>query len=308
MIRMNNRVYGIIGIGSYMANWNADFTNQPKTLGNGMIFGSDKALKYSIRYHMVNKNEKVLYYKTFKDEKEKLQPLSLDEKYKMMFGEEIIKDKNASGILRNLFSTADIINFGATYAGKVNISILGIVQIGQAFNKFGDTEIHTQNILSPFRDGTKTNADATTLGTHTITDEAHYVYPFVVNPKAIDNYKRIIPELKYTIEDYNKFKRGALEGATLLNTVNKIGCENEVGLFITVKEDSELYIPSLDSYIEVYKDDKVVYNFMELTNLLNNITEEIEEVELFYNPLKIRLEGIEGFNYNVRDIVTKKAL
>ena len=305
---MNNRIYGVIGIGSYMANWNADFTNQPKTLGNGMIFGSDKALKYSIRNHMVNNNEKVMYYKTFKDEKGKLQPLSLDEKYEMTFGDKIEKGKKIEEILRNLFSATDVINFGATYAGKVNIGILGIVQIGQAFNKYDNTEIHTQSILSPFRDGTKEGADATTLGTHTITDEAHYVYPFAVNPKVINNYKEIIPDLSYSFEDYNKFKIGALEGATLLNTVNKMGCENEVGVFIILKENSELYIPALDSYVEIFKDDKIIYDFTQLTNLLKTITDEIKEAELFYNPLKIKLKGIDDFNYNIKNIVTKKAL
>ena len=42
---MNKRVYGVIGISSIMANWNADFSGYPKTISNGRTFGSDKALK-----------------------------------------------------------------------------------------------------------------------------------------------------------------------------------------------------------------------------------------------------------------------
>ena len=38
---MNKRVYGIIGISSVMANWNADFTGYPKTTTKGDVFGSD---------------------------------------------------------------------------------------------------------------------------------------------------------------------------------------------------------------------------------------------------------------------------
>ena len=45
---MKNRVYGVIGIKSKMANWNADFTGRPKTTSDGTIFGSDKAFKYPI--------------------------------------------------------------------------------------------------------------------------------------------------------------------------------------------------------------------------------------------------------------------
>ena len=44
---MNKRVYGVIGISSIMANWNADFSGYPKTISDGRTFGSDKALKIS---------------------------------------------------------------------------------------------------------------------------------------------------------------------------------------------------------------------------------------------------------------------
>ena len=42
---MDKRVYGVLGISSIMANWNADFSGNPKTVENGDIYGSDKALK-----------------------------------------------------------------------------------------------------------------------------------------------------------------------------------------------------------------------------------------------------------------------
>ena len=45
---MDKRVYGVIGISSIMANWNADFSGYPKSLSDGTIFGSDKALKCGI--------------------------------------------------------------------------------------------------------------------------------------------------------------------------------------------------------------------------------------------------------------------
>ena len=46
---MDKRVYGVIGISSIMANWNADFSGYPKSLSDGTIFGSDKALKYPMK-------------------------------------------------------------------------------------------------------------------------------------------------------------------------------------------------------------------------------------------------------------------
>jgi hypothetical protein len=52
-----NRVYGVIGIGANMANWNADFTGRPKSTSNGDIFGSDKALKYPMKKMWENQNK-----------------------------------------------------------------------------------------------------------------------------------------------------------------------------------------------------------------------------------------------------------
>ena len=39
---MDKRVYGVLGISSIMANWNADFSGYPKTTSDGRTFGSDK--------------------------------------------------------------------------------------------------------------------------------------------------------------------------------------------------------------------------------------------------------------------------
>lgn len=43
---MEKRIYGVLGISSIMANWNADFTGYPKSMSDGTVYGSDKALKY----------------------------------------------------------------------------------------------------------------------------------------------------------------------------------------------------------------------------------------------------------------------
>ena len=61
---MDKRVYGVIGILSKMANWNADFTGYPKTTSDGETFGSDKALKYPMKKMWENQGKKVLYIKS----------------------------------------------------------------------------------------------------------------------------------------------------------------------------------------------------------------------------------------------------
>ena len=57
---MNKRVYGVVGIKSRLANWNADFTGRPKTTSNGDVFGSDKAFKYPIKKMWEANGEKAL--------------------------------------------------------------------------------------------------------------------------------------------------------------------------------------------------------------------------------------------------------
>jgi CRISPR-associated protein Csh2 len=68
-----------------MANWNADFTGRPKSTSNGDIFGSDKALKYPMKKMWENEGKKVLYIKSFKEEKDSVIPRKLAERYSLLF-------------------------------------------------------------------------------------------------------------------------------------------------------------------------------------------------------------------------------
>lgn len=299
-INMSKRVHGIIGIKSRMSNWNADFTGRPKTISSGEIFGSDKALKYSCKKMWLNQDEKVMYIKSFKLEKkakegEKLQPKSLAERYEELFGQELEPKISSKEVLSNLFSAIDVMNFGATFAeSNQNISITGAVQIGQGFNFYEDSRVEIQDILSPFRNSTKDNADASTLGTKIVSNEAHYFYPFTINPDAYNEYKNIVDDFKgYTDEAYVKFKEASLCGATLLNTNSKMGCENEFALFVECKKDSKLYLPDLTSMIIFEKNDKeYIIKFYEKFDLLNKdeIKEQIEKIELYYNPYTMKEE------------------
>ena len=235
---MNKRVYGVLGISSIMANWNADFSGYPKTTSDGETFGSDKALKYPMKKMWDNEGKKVLYIKSMclgkKGEEIALIPRTLKERYEFLFDVKDLKDcKDIKKILENLMSAVDVKNFGATFAESGNnISITGAVQIGQGFNKYMDTNPEEQQILSPFRDAKDTDAKNSTLGTKIVSNEAHYFYPFVINPMA---YKELI-ELEvtegYTEEDYQNFRRTSLVMATSFATNSKVGCENEFALFV----------------------------------------------------------------------------
>jgi len=295
------RVYGVIGIKAKMANWNADFTGRPKSTSNGDIFGSDKALKYPMKKMWENEGKNVLFIKSWKEEKSSIVPRKLADRYALLFGE-IDKKTDTKEVMKNLFNATDVKNFGATFAEEgQNISITGAVQFGQGFNKFDDTNIEVQDILSPFADSTKEDAKQSTLGTKITVDEAQYFYGFSINPKNYDEYKTLLGTdfQGYTDANYQEFKKVALVSATAYNTNSKFGCENEFALFIEC-EDDECYLPDLSDYIDFDSKKREI----DLSKVEKLIKDKYKNVEVYYNPFKLSVNTtLDTFN-----IFTKEKL
>lgn len=313
---MNKRVYGVIGISSIMANWNADFSGYPKTISDGRTFGSDKALKYPMKKMWENEGKKVLYIKSMKFAEKKgevsLVPRSLKERYDYLFGESSKEEaKDSRKVLTNLMKAVDVKNFGATYAESGNnIAITGAVQIGQGFNVYDMTEPQEQQILSPFRDASKEGgsgeeAKNSTLGTKIVSDEAHYLYPFVVNPAAYKELTELGVTEGYTEDDYADFKRASLVCATSFATNSKAGCENEFALFVEIKQD--IYLPNLAPYIHFQKGEEKNVFSVSCGELLKELSDNILSAEIYYNPNTILLEqNIEAVK--IFNILTKKEI
>lgn len=294
---MNKRVYGVVGIKSRLANWNADFTGRPRTTSNGDVYGSDKAFKYPIRKMWEANGEKVLYVKSYKNEKSELIARTPKERYKQLFGKKIENKKNKTELLRNLFSAIDVKNFGVTFAVEENnsVSITGAVQIGQGLNKYNESYPEVMDILSPFTNAKKKDAKNTSIGKKIVSNEAHYFYPFSINPENYNIYTNEIENLEgYNEEDYQKFKEACLVAATAYNTNSKAGCENEFALFVECKENSKLYLANLDQYIEFEKgNEKDTINIEKLAEILNEdqIKDKIDRIEIYYNPYTTELKG-----------------
>ena len=312
---MENRVYGVLGISSIMANWNADFSGYPKSMSDGTVYGSDKALKYPMKKMWDNEGKKVLYIKSMKfSEKDgSLVPKSLKERYEEIFNVKDLKDtKDSKEVLTNLMSAVDVKNFGATFAEeKNNFSITGAVQFGQGFNKYEDTTAEEQPILSPFRnaagegkknkekvDGKEqkdTEKRNSSLGTKITSNEAHYFYPFVVNPMAYRELVNLGVTEGYTEEDYQNFKRTALVATTSFATNAKEGCENEFAL-----------LPNLSEYITFEKQEKRnVIDISACAEIINELKDRVKNIEIYYNPYTTELVcGVE--EAKLYNIITQK--
>lgn len=91
MAEFKKRVYGCAIVKAINSNYNADFSGQPRTLPDGIVYATDKAFKYSIKKYLKDayENVDVFYMKTLNDN---LNPRSLDERYENLFGA-IPKDK-----------------------------------------------------------------------------------------------------------------------------------------------------------------------------------------------------------------------
>lgn len=318
MAKLAKRVYGVLGVSAINAMMNADFNGYPKSLANGTIYASDKSLKYTIKKTWQLEGKDVLYIKTMRIEAGKkgeviIVPRALKEGFENIFGiEDLSKVKDVNEILKNLFSAIDVKNFGATFAEKGNnIAITGAVQIGQGMNKYEDTSIEEQQILSPFRDPKskpgKDNQDDeiaknSTLGTKIMTDEAHYFFPFSINPNIYKEFEEMGVTEGYTEEDYLEFKRAALSAMTAFDTNSKSGCDNEFGLFI--ETDNKTYLPNLDKFVDFEKGEKNIIR-VNIKDLISGIEDKISSMEIYYNPLTTNietdLEGVKMFN-----IVTQK--
>jgi CRISPR-associated protein Csh2 len=282
----NKRVFGCAIVKSINSNYNADFSHQPRTLPNGVVYATDKALKYSVRNYWKNifKEEKVFYFKTLSEE---MSPRTLDETYEVHFGSMTEKDKNKLRltVLANLLTCLDVRLFGGTYAGKTNISIHGTTQITHGINRFGENNIYSEQIMSPFRNSAEKSVDSTmtTLGTQSKLQEGHYVHHFSVNPRNIEEDVQRVGATGLSENDIEKLKEGLRKGATYYDSAAKAGTENELLLWIQLKEDSKIVLPSFVELVTVTDSREIDLVKIKELLLRDHVKGEIERVELYFN-------------------------
>ncbi|MDW8296815.1 MAG: type I CRISPR-associated protein Cas7 [Raineya sp.] len=292
-----NRVYGCVIIKAINSNYNADFSHQPRTLPNGVAYATDKALKYTVRNYWKNAlGEQIFYFKTLNEE---MLPRTLDETYEFLFGKDRLvgdKDKDKSklrlNVLKDLLSCLDVRLFGGTYAGKTNISIHGTCQITHGVNRFTENVIYTEQIMSPFRNPGESSAESTmtTLGTQSKLQEGHYVHHFSVNPRNIASDAERVQNIGLSTSDIDKLKEALRRGATYYDSASKIGTENELLLWVQLKEGSNIVLPSFVELVRINENREI--DLQEVSNLLAKeyIKNEIETIELYYqqNVTKIK--------------------
>jgi len=296
----SNRIYGAALIKAINSNYNADFSGQPRTLPNGVVYATDKALKYAIK-NFIKENypsEKVFYFKRFNEE---FIPYSLDDAFAAAFPEH--KDEIDKKIIaKDLLSCIDIRLFGATFAKKakknVAISIHGPVQITHGVNVWHENNFYSEQIMSPFRNPNEDNEDnmATTLGRQSRLHEGHYLHHFSVNPKNLEEILELAGNEAKTLtaDDIAKLKEALQKGVTYYDSAAKAGCENELLVWVILKPESKLVMPNFTQLMKMSKekvDDKVQLDLAELKKVVDANKNEIEAVEIYINKASIIIEN-----------------
>lgn len=290
----SNRVYGCTIVKAINSNYNADFSHQPRTLPDGTAYATDKALKYLIRNFWVRMfpEENVFYFKRFN---ENMNPLDIDGAYTRMF-EKIEAKTDKAKVLRNLLGAIDIKFFGATFANKqgqkMSVSIHGPLQIGHGVNRYPESLVYPEQIMSPFGDpkGDNTEASASTLGTQYKLAEGHYVHHFSLNPSNIDSHLEQLGDdtAGISADDVEKLKQAMRSGATYFDSSAKAGIDNELLLWVQLRPESKVVLPTFTQMIKVERrnpNEKTVIDLSELTALLGSPRYEgaIEKIELYYD-------------------------
>jgi len=312
MAEFKNRVFGCVIVKAINANYNADFTHQPRTLPDGIVYATDKAFKYSIRHYLKNQlgEGNVFFYKELN---EKLNPLSLDEKYIHLFGEHpkmtIEKKKKSDGekeekvmldkkaILQKLLQCIDIRLFGATYAGETNISIHGPVQINHGINRFPFNEIFSEQIMSPFRNpGEKESEEKgmTTLGQQSKLREGHYVHHFSINPQNLASSCKLAGVTEgLTNDDINKLKEAMSCGVTYYDSASKAGTDNELLFWLQLNPASKTVLPVFTEMVDVARENgNVQIDFKKLTPVITSVLDQVEFIEVYFNPANTNLNNL----------------
>jgi CRISPR-associated protein Csh2 len=323
MTAFKNRVFGCVIVKSINSNYNADFSGQPRTLPNGVVYATDKALKFAIRHYVrdmysdkTNESHseiKVFYY-TRKNTTEN--PLTLDQTFKLFFNDfpkrTVVKEskkakKQKDGVTTDtqenaatkseevidkermasqLMSFWDIRVFGCTYAGETNVSVHGSTQPNHGVNIWKENNIYSQQIKSAF--ASEEGDEMTTLGRQSRLQEGHYLHHFSVNPKNIEG-----KGAELNTNDITILKDALCKGVTYYDSAAKAGTDNEFLLWVKLTETSKTVLPNFSTLVKLGKTEegKVEIDLTEFTKVFEKNKAEIEVVEIFYLAESIILKG-----------------
>jgi CRISPR-associated protein Csh2 len=141
--------------------------------------------------------------------------------------------------------------------------------------------------------------------------EAHYIHNFSINPKNLSSWKNVIKKedakkensLKVLSQnDINILKNSFNNAATFYDSHSKSGVENELSIYVTLKENSILTLPNFAQFITFKKGENGEKNSFDLTKLINYLNKydnEIDSIEIY------AIEELSDVHYRPEELIEK---
>ncbi|MDD3160139.1 MAG: type I CRISPR-associated protein Cas7 [Candidatus ainarchaeum sp.] len=260
---------GLLVVKARNGNFNAGFDGNPRTLPDGRIFATDKALKYCIREYLATFKDKPVFVRRERIVKENkkdhiLSYLTLEENFSKKTGLQEVPIGKDHELLQKLKEFIDIRLFGIVFSVNSNISLTGPVQISYGLNKLNDSNIYCSQILSPYKNPNEKSKDSaqTTIGNETRADEVYYVYNISVNSNNANL-------TDFSKNDLVVLKEALLNSVDPITSCTKFGCESICLIWLNNKNN--IILNNLDEFLEIIKlNGKVELNIKNLKEYLKN--------------------------------------
>lgn len=310
---VNNYYQGIYLTETIMGNPNGDFIDNSPRNFDGIVFTTDKCIKYNIRKYIhesiediSNKKNVVFFFPRLTNDADKGD-------MKFQTRDDIFTNLYDSNFEDLKINSPDVRMFGGTFSfkkrGSENISkqIYGPIQLSYGID-INDAQIKKLQIGAPF--STSSGSQKTT-GTESVVDDAIISYDITINP---NNH----PDLLLN-NDLNLFKKALWFGTNLRKSTSK-KTDSKLLILIKFKNDSDdhvkvLNIGELKELVEISnkKDRKmgneiIKLNCDKLINKLSKYAEFIENIDVYCDDDEVKLEYEENKNlkinfYNPEDLL-----
>lgn len=343
MKAMNNKVYGIIGLASKFSNFNGDLEGNPRCC-EGVYHATNFALKYTVKDFWNRNGELVLGLKSINQDgkfntleqrcnllfnnrlqsilgekkgKGKSKTKAADEEQAEEIPEEVaeIEDGRKFAVMADVLKCMDAACFGVAFpVTGCQFNIAGAVQITEGTNLYKYSELVEEQLLSPYLNPKRDKGENTTLGRRAILNEAHYFYGLSINPNCYKEYEKLLAPYGFegfTQDMYEKLKDGLLYGVSGIQSITKIGCENEFGLFVNCKENMNPNMANLQQYVDYVKEPEDNVGTIDLTRLyqyLDGYKKHINNIEIYYNPITTKIAGQGDINTAFYSIFDKEEI
>lgn len=276
---------GIVVVNAKNASFNAGFDGMPRRLPNGVIFATDKALKYCIREYL-SKDEPIFvqrlkFFEEKKDGSNKQRYMTLQENYfKKCDKKDMPKDDKI--LINDLLGFIDTRLFGVVFAvADSNVSITGPCQISYGVNRFEESGIYSSSILSPYRNPSEKSEESqqTTIGEETRADDVYYVYDVSLNMNSAKKQGIDISD-----EDIEKLKDSLKYSVDEVTSTTMFGCETVSMIWFKNKQDKILN--NLNMMVDIKKQkDAVIIDYSKVKDLIKSDI-DVDSIEMYESKVK----------------------